>query len=145
MQPWMIWLITGGALLTLEIMTPGLVFLFFGVGALLVGLLLLLVPLSPPWQIVLFTLFSLLSLLLARRWLRRIFTGKRSAVADGLDDDSIGKQASVVAAIRGAVPGKVEFQGTAWEAVADEELPVGTPVEIVSRSNLTFTVRRLSR
>lgn len=139
------WAIFGLILLVLEAMVPGIFLLFFGLGALAVALLLVLFPgLGPGAQWLLFAAFSVGSLLCLRRQLARMFTGKRSAIADGLTDDFEGQSAAVTGAIRPGQPGKVEMHGANWEASSDEELAVGTAVAVVGRSGLTLKVKRLS-
>lgn len=58
---WWIWV--AGALLLgiLEMVIPAYIFLGFAMGALAVGVLLALLPLTGPWALVLFAVFSLLA------------------------------------------------------------------------------------
>jgi len=39
--------------------------------------------------------------------------------------------------------GKVELHGTNWNATADEDINEGEIVEIISKDNLTLTVKRI--
>ena len=43
-----------------------------------------------------------------------------------------------------ALDGKVEFNGTHWQAESDTTIAVGTTVEIVRRTNLILFVKPLS-
>ena len=75
---WWIWILIGFALLTLELASPGVFYLFFfGCGALAVGLLTALEWTGPLWlQGVLFTFLSLVSVLFFRPSLmKKIQTG----------------------------------------------------------------------
>src|SRR5262245_66673292 len=74
---WWLWLVAGIALLALEMLTPGGFFtIFFGVSALVVGVLARFGLAGPPWlQWVLFSVLSVVSLLLFRKpllqWMQR--------------------------------------------------------------------------
>ena len=82
----MYWLYAGVALILLEIMTPGLVSLFFGLAALTVALIVWLMPtLAQGWQWLLFSALSVLYLVLLRKSLKSVFSGTRK-VSDDPDD-----------------------------------------------------------
>lgn len=137
------WLYFGVAMILLEVMTPGLVAIFFGVAALLVALISWMLPfLNLGWQWLLFSVFSVLSLLLLRKSLKTVFHGKRE-VSESPDDTFSGKLTEVTEAIAPHRPGRVEFNGTSWVAEADAEIAVGTSVRIVQRVNLTLKVEAL--
>ena len=125
----------------IEVALPGLLFLFFGLAALVIALVTWLVPV-PVWaQWMLFSVLSVLSLILLRKTLKKIFVGDKNASAS-VDDDFAGKSATVVEAISPNRAGRVEFRGCTWTAEADEEIPVGTAVRICSKENITLFVRR---
>ena len=67
------WFVLGFVLLILEIATPGIVFVFFGLGAWLVMGLLFLFPLSQFFQFLIFIVSSVIFLFLLRRHLKNIF------------------------------------------------------------------------
>jgi membrane protein implicated in regulation of membrane protease activity len=137
------WLLLGIALMVLEVMTPGLVSIFFGLAALVVGIVVWLWPTCPVTvQYLSFALLSVVFLFLLRRLFRRAFTGRRTGVADGLGDEYVGQHAMVVALIRPDEAGKVEFHGSHWRAEADEVIEPGVSVLIAARDNLTLKVRR---
>lgn len=65
---WWVWLSVALALATLEVIVPGYIFLGFAVGASIVGLLLLVVPItSVPLILVIFAVSSLMAYLAMRR------------------------------------------------------------------------------
>jgi membrane protein implicated in regulation of membrane protease activity len=131
----------GVALLLIEVALPGLLFLFFGMAALVVALVTWLVAV-PVWaQWILFSVLSVLSLFLLRKTLKKIFVGDKNAAAS-IDDDVVGKGATVVEAISPNRAGRVEFRGCTRTAESDEEIPVGTAVRICSKENITLVVRR---
>ena len=134
------WLYVGIALILLEVMTPGVVSLFFGLSALTVALIAWLAPgLAQGWQWIAFSLFSVLYIWLLRKSLKSIFNGDRE-VSDSPSDEYTGKLAVVTEAVAPNRPGRVEFGGTTWKAEAAQELAAGASVRIAAKKNLTFTV-----
>ncbi len=136
----MYWLFLGVALIIIEVMTPGLVSIFFGLAALTVALGAWLMPaLGQAWQWLAFSVFSVLYIFLLRKSLKKIFSGTRE-VSDSPGDEFSGKMAVVVEAITPNKPGRAEFCGTNWTAEAETEVPVGASVRILNRKNLTLHV-----
>jgi membrane protein implicated in regulation of membrane protease activity len=136
------WLYAGIALIILEVMTPGLVSIFFGLSALVVALITWLVPGVPQLaQWLMFSLFSILFIALLRKTLKKTFSGT-SEVTEDMFDSFSGKRAVVTEAITPIKTGRVEFNGSGWTAEADEALDVGTPVRIKCKKNLTLFVEK---
>ena len=81
-QPWLIWAIVGVVCIGLEMLLPGFVIFFFGLGALATALFSL-IPLVTAlvWlQILLFVIFSVVSLIVLRRRFAKIFAGRNNFV-----------------------------------------------------------------
>ncbi|MEI7900956.1 MAG: NfeD family protein [bacterium] len=134
------WLFLGVGLIILEVMTPGLVSIFFGLAALMVALVAWLVPaFGQGWQWLAFSVFSVLFIFLLRKSLKKVFSGERE-VSDSPSDEFSGKMAVVVEAVAPNKPGRVEFCGSNWTAEAGNALPAGASVRIISRKNLTLKV-----
>jgi len=133
------WLYFGVGLIILEVMTPGLVLLFFGLSALTVALLAWLLTLSQGFQWLAFSVFSVVYIVLLRKSLKKVFNGDKE-VTHNVSDDFTGKLAVVVEAVAPNKPGRVEFNGCAWKAEARVELPVGVSVRICGKTNLTLKV-----
>jgi len=137
------WFYLGIVLIILEVMTPGLVSIFFGLSALVVALITFLAPGIPEWaQWVIFSIFSVLFILLLRKTLKKTFSGT-AEVSEGTTDPYSGKRAMVVSRITPSQPGRVEFNGSNWTAESEQEIEVNTPVIIKWKKNLTFTVEKL--
>ena len=70
-MPWWLWILVGAVLLAAEMATPGGFFaVFFGIAAILVGLLSKLQLVRSAWvEWMLFSLLSIASLLLVRDWI----------------------------------------------------------------------------
>jgi membrane protein implicated in regulation of membrane protease activity len=134
------WLYAGVALILLEVMTPGLVSLFFGLSALTVALVAWLLPaMGQGWQWIAFSVFSVLYILLFRKTLKKVFSGDKE-VPGRLSDEFAGKLAVVVEEIAPNRPGRVEFNGSTWTAEAESEMPKGASVRICGKKNLTLKV-----
>lgn len=140
----MIWIGAGLLLALSELIVPGFVIIFFGFGAILTGLLTLCFNM-PEWlQCLLFTISSVASLLILRRYLPNIFGGKEEKVEE-LPAESLeceGQIARVVDKIEPGLVGSIMFQGSVWKATSEDNLPAGEDVVIVKRSNITFVVKK---
>lgn len=142
-RPELIWFLVGLLLLFAEMVVPGLIIAFFAFGAWVVAAVYLCTPLSLNQQLALFVSASVLSLVLARSWLKGMFSGYVTSRQEPNVDlnDFVGQRAVVIQKISPQYPGKVEFHGTPWQAAADEEIPEGRAVEIQEKDNLTLKVR----
>ena len=134
------WIILGVVFLVLEVAAPGLISIFFGIAALVVALLTWLFAPTPTVQWLLFSAFSIISLVLLRKTLRKIFVGDK-CVSGVVEDEFVGKSATVVEAVQPNRAGRVEFRGCSWTAESDEELPAGATVRICSKNNITLFVK----
>ncbi|MDD2459629.1 MAG: NfeD family protein [Kiritimatiellia bacterium] len=134
------WLYAGVALILIEVMTPGLVSLFFGLAALTLALIVWRAPeLAQGWQWILFSVLSVLYILLLRKSLKSVFSGSRE-ISDNPDDALTGKLAVVTQPIAPNRPGRVELGGTTWNAEAEGELAAGASVRVTGKKNLTLRV-----
>lgn len=142
----MTWLGAGLLLMLLELVVPGFVIIFFGLGALLVGLLLWAFPAMPETtQVVLLPILSLASLLLFRRYLVKSVSNKYGEKGTNFDDNGcVGHVVKVVEAIEPGTPGKVELNGVNWSASCDASVAAGRNVRIISRAGLTLVVEPVS-
>ena len=138
------WLFLGVALIVFEVATPAMVSIFFGLAALLVALLAVLIPGLPQWlEWLLFAAFSVMFLVTLRRWFRGFFPAKRILASSDPDRDIVGKHATVTQRIEPGRPGKVELRGAGWQAESDETLEPGTLVKVIKQESITLTVQRL--
>ena len=108
------WVLLGFGLMLGEVLTPGgFFFLFFGVGGLVVGLLVWAGLVGPAWlQWALFTVVSLACLVPLRARLLRRVQGDGAQSVDSL----IGQIAVALEDIAPGQVGKAELRGTAWSA-----------------------------
>lgn len=145
LSPEVIWFLIGLVLLVLELLLPGLIVGFFGIGAWIVAIVCLIAEIGINTQLIIFIVASVLSLLLMRKWLKGIFLGHAGSKQDLKHnlEEFVGQRAVVTDKIVPKSGGKVEFHGSRWEAQADQEIAVGTVVEIVGKDNITFKVKAL--
>jgi membrane protein implicated in regulation of membrane protease activity len=118
------WILFGFLLLVCELLTPGVFFLvFFGLGAITVGLLVMGNLLEPAWvQWSAFSAISLLSVLLFRKPLiRRVRTVRG---ADDLDSPA-GETAVALDEILPGSVGRAELRGTIWQVKNVGDAPLG--------------------
>jgi membrane protein implicated in regulation of membrane protease activity len=120
---WWIWVLGGLLLLVVEVTTPGGFFaVFFGVGAILVG-----VVKAFGWdgsagvEWLLFTALSVGGLLLFRRPLMRRFRLTSGRPVDRLE----GESAVVTEEVAPGGVGKAELRGTSWSARTAGNAPLG--------------------
>lgn len=143
MNPQVIWFLVGLILLLLEIIIPGFVIIFFGAGAWVTALFSLLFHPGINIQIIIFTVSSVVLLLIFRRYLRKQFFGGEKEGFDKLADEFLGKTAVVENDIRKGFPGKISFKGTTWPAISDETVPKGEVVEIIGRESINIIVKSI--
>jgi membrane protein implicated in regulation of membrane protease activity len=144
--PEVLWFAAGVILLIMEFAAPGIFIMFFGAGAMITGLVCLIFDLSLTVQLIIFISSSLILLFALRKWLKKVFFGKKTE-GDELDDVTdtfIGERAVVTDKITKAVTGRIELHGTEWTAEADEDISKGTTVEVIGKKNLVLKVKPLS-
>lgn len=143
--PELLWFLAGLALVLLEFQLPGVVAIFFGVGAWITALATWL-GFSPTLtgQIWTFAISSTVLLVTLRRYVKGRFLGHASGEQDPLVnlDDFVGRIAHVTETIRPDDEGRVEFKGAGWEArtEGDTTLDVGEPVVIDRLDGLVLVV-----
>ena len=111
---WWLWVLVGFGLLVVELITPGGFFMvFFGIAALLVGVLAALGVSGPDWlEWLLFTVFSVAGISFFRRPLMRRFKMTNGKPVDNL----VGESAIVLEDVAPGGVGKAEMRGASWNA-----------------------------
>ena len=121
-MPWWLWMLFGLTLLLLEVQTfNSFYLLFFGIGALLVGLLDAIGLVEADWlQWLLFSVLSIVTLALFRRpIMMRLATAGTVRV-----DNLVGETAIATEDIPCGGVGKAEMRGTVWSARNDGPIPL---------------------
>jgi membrane protein implicated in regulation of membrane protease activity len=144
------WFALGLAFLVMEVLTPGVVFVFFGLAAWAVLLILLVIPLPPVLQWIVFTAISVVALLTLRKHVAKLFAKKRQAGRDDSLQDPmvagvyVGRGVVVVGDIGHDRPGRVGLNGTNWQAWSRAPISKGAMARIVEVRDLSFLVEPLS-
>lgn len=132
---WWHWIVGGIALMLAELAIPSFFIIWFGLGALLVGLLMLQAPdLSTTNQLALWTLASLAMVGLWFRVFKQSLHKTRAGLAEG---EAIGEIGLLVAAVAPFERGKVRFQrpvlgSEEWACLADQAIAAGERVRVVA-------------
>lgn len=138
---WWIWMLLGLLLLLAELVTPGgFYFIFFGIGAVIVGVLAGLGAGGPLWlQFLSFSILSLVSLWLFRGKLLKL----TESAPDRNVDSLIGETAVASDEITVNGIGKVEMRGASWNArnVGDQPLKHGERAKVERVEGLMLFVR----
>jgi inner membrane protein len=131
---WWHWVVLGIALALLELAVPAFFLVWFGAGALIVGIALLAAPaLSFAWQVLVWIACSLAFIWLWFKVFRPGFHKTRAGMSKGVVLSEIGL---VIRDIRPFEKGQIRFQkpmlgDEVWEAIADEEIRVGERVKVL--------------
>ena len=138
-MPAWIWAVIGLVLIAAELTHFAFFLIFIGAGALLTsGLTALGLVQSAEVQIVVFTVTSLLLIVLFRTRL------KAKVQPPQMQPDYIGQKASVSHAIKPGLEGRVTYRGSDWIAVAEDcnaEIAKGSTVVIVGMNGLRLIVK----
>jgi membrane protein implicated in regulation of membrane protease activity len=137
-NPPVIWFILGFTFFILEFAMPGFVLFFFAIGAWIVALLSLAFDLSMNIQILIFLSSSILTILLFRKWIKKILWTKR--FSGGLEDEFVGKTGTAETHIGPGRDGKIDFKGTHWNARSADKIERGEQVTIMGHDSILLLV-----
>ena len=140
-----LWLYAGLFLMLAEILAPGFVIFFFGLAAMSVGGLRFAFgeAFTPTWQLAAFSAFSILYLVVLRRYMRKAVLGEQEGTQTDFNNECVGRVGQVTTALEPPKTGRVmvgEGEGT---ACAEGAISAGTDVRVVARENLTMKVEPL--
>lgn len=142
---WWAWIVGGIGLILAELAIPSFFVIWFGLGALLVGLLALLVPgLSLTAQLAIWTGASLAMVILWFKVFKPGFHKTRIGTAAG---EAVGEIGLLVSAVAPFERGKVRFQrpvlgSEEWVCVADTPIAAGERVKVVAVEGSFLTVSK---
>jgi inner membrane protein len=138
------WFAFSSVFFVLEVLTMGFFFLWFGVSAVFVGLLLLIFP-QMGWELQLLV-WALMAVYDVAGW-RFVFRpqgekGSEKAEAPLLNrraEQYVGRVFTLEGAIENGY-GKVKVDDTHWSAQSDRDLPAGTKVKVVAVKGTVLVV-----
>ena len=132
---WWHWVVLGIVLVLAELAVPAFFIIWFGLGALLVGLLLLVAPaMGMTLQL---ALWCVASLAMVALWFRVFKRGEHKTRIGQSDGDTIGEIGLMAKAAAPFERGRVRFQkpllgSEEWECVVDEAIAAGERVRVVA-------------
>jgi membrane protein implicated in regulation of membrane protease activity len=138
---WQVWAVIAIVCLILELSSGDFFIICFSIGAVF-ALISAVLGLSIYWQVFIFALFTLLSVLFVRpvalRYLHKNDPNKLSN-ADAL----MGRTGRVTEEIKAGASGYVQIDGDLWKAVSNSDIAVGTTVRVIGRESTILTVEQL--
>ena len=139
---WQVWAVIAVVCLILELSSGDFFIICFSIGAVF-AIISAVIGLNVYWQILIFAIFSLLSVVFVRpvalRWLHKNEPNKRTN-ADAL----IGRTGRVTEAIPAGGNGYVQIDGDLWKAVSTgEDIAIDSTVRVVGRQSTIITVETI--
>jgi membrane protein implicated in regulation of membrane protease activity len=135
------WWILAGVLLILELTSPVFFFLWLGIAAAAVGLLLLVIPaLTIEMQLVLFGILSVIAVVAWRKYRESHPHSSDQPLLNQRGRQYEGRLFTLEEAIVNGV-GKVEVDDSTWR-VKGPDLPAGTLVRVTAVEGVVFLVER---
>ena len=139
---WQVWAVIAVVCLILELSSGDFFIICFSIGAVF-AIISAVIGLNVYWQILIFAIFSLLSVVFVRpvalRWLHKNEPNKRTN-ADAL----IGRTGRVKEAIPAGGNGYVQIDGDLWKAVSTgEDIAIDSTVRVVGRQSTIITVETI--
>jgi membrane protein implicated in regulation of membrane protease activity len=144
--PEIMWFVAGLVLILMEFAVPGVILVFFGIGAWIVAILVYLDLLtSLTSQLFVYSAASIVLIVALRKWVKDKFYGHITGAQDLTHnlDDFAGHRVTVLAdVIPGKAGGLVEFKGSDWRATSDEEIKKGETATVIKNEGLTLIIKR---
>lgn len=143
---WWHWLAGGLLLIGLELFIPSFTIVWFGIGAVLVGIILAIYPDFPlPAQLLTWTVVSVA---LTFAWFRYFNPRSNKTVAGTAQDAVVGETGLVIRPAAPFAKGTVKFQlpllgADEWPCLADEPLEVGDRVRVLEVEGHALKVEKI--
>ena len=139
-RPELFWFALGLAFFLLEMVVPGFIIFFFGVGAWITAAISLMFDPGTNLQIIIFGTTSLISLLALRRLIQKKFFYNKKNLSEEVEDEFTGKEGIASVDFNSENYGKVEFKGTTWKAESSVPVKKGQPIIVLKKVNFTLRV-----
>jgi hypothetical protein len=138
------WWVLGMVLLGIEVFAPGFFFLWFGVAAGVVGLILVFDPsLAWQYQVIIYAVMSLVSIMVWRIWLRRLAPPTDQPALNRRAAQYVGRLFTLEKPIING-RGRIHVDDTWWR-VEGKDLPTGSLVRVVAADGVVLRVERAER
>lgn len=136
------WLILGVVLVILEMLAPGVVFLWLGLAAIATGIIDLVLPADLGWeyQVLIFAGLSVVSVTGGRLWIRSHPTATDHPTLNRRGTQYVGRVFTLDTPIANGV-GKLRVDDTTWKIVGSD-LPAGTRVTVTGVEGTMLKVEK---
>ncbi|GKW42797.1 MULTISPECIES: NfeD family protein [Pectobacterium] len=134
------WLSLGGLLLAAEMLGASGYSLWSGLSAVLVGLLTWVMPMGWPWQGTIFAILTIVTALLWWYWLRKRTLSRPQSMLNQRGQQLVGLRATLTDPVINGF-GRVNIGDSSWRVKSEQDLPVGTQVEVIAIDGITLYVR----
>lgn len=144
---WWYWMILGFILIGLELVVPSFTIIWFGLGALVVGLVMLAAPVMPSWVQVL--IWALASVCLTVLWFKYLRTREDRTHAGLSKEGIVGESGMIIRGTddsyqKGTVRFRISILGAdEWTCYADEPLKAGDSVQVTDIEGQILKVRKI--
>lgn len=138
--PEVLWFLLGTTLLLLELALPSLIIIFFGIGAWLTAISLLFFNFEFTIQLLVFISTSLLTLFSLRQSIRKKYMDFSVAGSSSQNNEFIGGKAISLTNFGPDKEGKVEFNGSQWEASSTTAIKANMAVKIIGMKSIKLIV-----
>ena len=141
---WQVWAVVAVICLILEMTAGDFFIICFSIGAVFAAITAL-VGGNIYWQLLLFAIFTLISLFWVRPFAQRyLHKGEDNRVSNA--DALMGRQGRVVESVKADGFGRVQIDGDIWKAVTNEpqDIVAGKNVRVVGRESTIITVETLN-
>ena len=133
------WWVAAAVFLVLEILLPGIFFLWLGIAAGIVGIVALVIPsMTWPYQIALFAVLSVAAVLLARVYVKKRPVESDQPMLNRRGEQFVGRVVTLSDPIENG-RGRATIGDSAW-SVEGDDLPAGTKVKIVGVEGIVLKV-----
>jgi len=133
------WWVAAAIFLVLEILVPGIFFLWLGIAAAVVGIIALMIPsMTWPYQIALFAILSVAAVLAARAYVKKRPVESDQPALNRRGEQFVGRIVTLSDPIENG-RGRAKIGDSAW-SVEGEDLPAGAKVKIVGVEGIVLKV-----
>ena len=135
------WLILGVVLVILEVLAPGIIFLWLGIAALATGLVVLTIQdMGWQYQVLIFAGLSVVSVVSGRMWIKRHPTETDHPTLNRRGQQYIGRVFTLSEPIVNGT-GKLRVDDTTWK-INGSDLPAGTRVKVAQANGTVLQVEK---
>lgn len=133
------WWVLGILLVTLEIFAPSAFFLWLGISAGIVGVVMLAIPeMSWELQLILFALLAVIAIFAGRRYFRRNPIQTENPLLNRRAEQYIGRVFTLKEPVVNGV-GKVHVDDSTWR-VSGPDLPAGEQVKVIAADGVILKI-----